>query len=780
MRRLLAVAVLVSLLPAPSAVAAELSVIRLAGADRYATAVVISQFHHPDGADVVFVATGATFPDGLTGAAVAGAGDAPLLLTGRDDLPAVTRSEIERLQPLEIVVLGGTAAIGAAVESELGGLAPVTRLGGLNRYATAVSVSQYGYPGTASTVVVATGRGFADALAGGPAAVALGGPLLITEPGFLPEVIAAEIARLAPDQIVLLGGSAAVSESVEAELGELAEVIRIQGADRYATAVAISEFAFGGADVVYAATGRDFPDALAGAAAAGAVGSPILLTSRYEVPFSVRTEVVDLGASTAIVLGGLAVIGHLAEHGLTYPEVGGIEGATIPELQQAMEDGPLTATALTAFYLARILDLDHGPNAMLALNPNAMTEAAALDALRQSGTVLGPLHGIPVVVKDNIGTVDMPTTAGSLSLAGFVPVADATQVARMREAGAIILGKTNLYEFARDIESVSSLGGTTRNPYDLGRNPGGSSAGTGAAVAADFAAGGLGTDTCGSIRIPAAFNHLYGLRPTVGLSPTDGVIPLSFTEDTVGPLARSVIDLAVLLDVTADSGSLYSSAAAGGTLEGVRIGVLDVIFTGDAVMLQTTRDALDLMEAHGAEVVPAPIPNFNALRGNATSVFLWEWRTAMDDYLAGQPEAPYDTLAAIDASGLYLSALAGLFDNALAVSLDSPAYHDALQRRAIVQDAIEGWMDDHDLDALAYPAITRVPALLGASQSGNNCGTASVGGLPAIVVPAGFTSQGWPVGLELMGRRWSEETLLAIAAGYELVAPERVAPPLGE
>lgn len=444
-----------------------------------------------------------------------------------------------------------------------------------------------------------------------------------------------------------------------------------------------------------------------------------------------------------------------------------------------MEAGSLTAVALTRWHLERIATYDGQVGAIITVNPQAMLEAVELDRLRRSGVVLGPLHGVPIVIKDNIGTDDMPTTAGSLSLEGFIPVADATQVARLRAGGAIILAKTNLYEFARDIMSVSSLGGTTRNPYDLGRNPGGSSGGTGAAVAAEFGVAGLGTDTCGSIRIPSAFNHLYGLRPTVGLTPTDGVIPLSFTEDTVGPMARTVIDLAIVLDVTAASDDTYAAAAWGGSLSGVRIGVVDLLFNEAASSVAAAgRGALDLMEANGAEVVSAPIPGFNSLRGTAASVFLREWRTAMDEYLAGQPNAPYSTLAEIAASGRYMSALDGPFSRALAASIATAEYRAALDRRAIVQEAIEGWMDDHDLDALAYPAIGQPPAPIGSGQSGNNCGTASVGGLPAMVVPAGFTSQGWSVGLELLGRRFAEARLIEIAAGYEAVAPEWVGPDL--
>jgi Asp-tRNA(Asn)/Glu-tRNA(Gln) amidotransferase A subunit family amidase len=454
-------------------------------------------------------------------------------------------------------------------------------------------------------------------------------------------------------------------------------------------------------------------------------------------------------------------------------------GATIPAMQEAMTEGRLTAVTLTRFYLLRIQEFDDGLDAIIYVNPRAILEAAALDRERAAGAVRGPLHGIPVVLKDNIGTADMPTTAGSLSLDGFIPNADATQVARLRAAGAIVIAKTNLHEFARDILTVSSLGGQTRNPYDTARYPGGSSGGTGAALAAEFAAAGLGTDTCGSVRLPTAFNHLYGLRPTIGLTPTDGVIPLSYTEDTVGPMARHVIDLAILMDATAATGSRYTTAAEGGSLQGVRIGVIDALFEpSDPAVTARVRGALELMAANGAEVVSAPIPNIVGLRGNATGVFLREFRFALDEYLAGQPDAPVQSLAEIFASGKYHPIITAQLQRALAATLDSAEYRAALDRRPIVRDAVTDWMDDNDLDALAYPASTYAPATIGSNQRGNNCGTASVGGLPALVVPAGFTPDGLPVGLELMGRQYAEETLIAIAAGYEQVAPEWTPPEL--
>ena len=230
--------------------------------------------------------------------------------------------------------------------------------------------------------------------------------------------------------------------------------------------------------------------------------------------------------------------------------------ATIVELQAAMAAGEVTSKMLVEQYVARIDAYDEqGPrlNALLSLNPEAVATAEALDVERAAQGPRGPLHGIPVVLKDNFDTADMPTTGGSIALAGVVPPDDAFQVRRLREAGAVILGKTNLHELAAGITTVSSLGGQTRNPYDPARNPGGSSGGTGAAVAASFAAFGMGSDTCGSIRYPSAHHSLVGLRGTSGLSSRDGIIPLSHTQDIGGPLARSVTDLAIALDATVGS-----------------------------------------------------------------------------------------------------------------------------------------------------------------------------------------------------------------------------------
>jgi Asp-tRNA(Asn)/Glu-tRNA(Gln) amidotransferase A subunit family amidase len=226
---------------------------------------------------------------------------------------------------------------------------------------------------------------------------------------------------------------------------------------------------------------------------------------------------------------------------------------TVPELQAAMEAGETTSQELVRQYLERIEVFDSEGvrlNAMIHLNPDALDQAAALDAEREEEGSRGPLHGIPIVLKDNYDTHDMPTTASAVAMAGYVPPDDGFQVKKLREAGAVFLGKTNMHEFARGIETISSLGGQTLNPYDPRRNPGGSSGGTAVAVAANLAAVGMGSDTCGSIRIPAAVTNLFGLRVTQGLSSRDGIVPLSHTQDVGGPLARSIVDLVTVLDAT--------------------------------------------------------------------------------------------------------------------------------------------------------------------------------------------------------------------------------------
>jgi putative cell wall-binding protein len=286
-------------------------VTRLSGSDRYATAAKVAQASHPGTAETVFIATGANFPDALAGSAIAGRLGAPLLLVTPDSIPAATTTELERLDPSTIVIVGGEGAVSSQVETALGTHGTTVRLAGANRYETAVAISQYGFPrrNSADEVVITSGLGFADALSGGPAAAFLGGPLLLTEALQLPDAIRDEIIRLGPSRIVVLGGTAAVSDAVLGELSELAPTIRIAGSDRYQTAVLVSQEVFAdGAAAVYLSTGVEFPDGLTGGAAAGNAGVPILLTMPSSLPAVVAAEVTRLGTYEVYLLGGESAI----------------------------------------------------------------------------------------------------------------------------------------------------------------------------------------------------------------------------------------------------------------------------------------------------------------------------------------------------------------------------------------------------------------------------------------------------------------------------------------
>ncbi len=460
--------------------------------------------------------------------------------------------------------------------------------------------------------------------------------------------------------------------------------------------------------------------------------------------------------------------------------------ATILELQAAMEAGDLTSLELIDFYLARIAAYeDAGPklNAFILVNPKAREEASALDAERAISGPRGPLHGIGVVLKDNIGTADMPTTAGSLALAGFIPSEDAFQVRKLREAGAVIIGKTNLMEFADGYASVSSHGGQTLSPYDLSRDPGGSSGGSAVAVTSNFAAAGWGTDSCGSVRYPAAHNNLYALRPTEGLTSRSGLIPLSTTLDTMSAMARSVGDLAIVLDTTAGVDpadpttvpvtASYLDAVDPNGLLGRRIGLLTG--TVDPALDQLMTGAIADMRANGVGVVEVELPS----EEGSYNLF-GEFGFAMNKYLAGEPGAPVRTIREIADMNVGVSAVQeGLGYAADGVNPDSSEeYRAALAGRAVFRDAVVAIMDEQDLDAIAYPASRFTLPGVGEPYKGPfDCIAAGFGGLPALEMPIGFLPDGIPVGMELMGRPFAEPTLFAMAAGYEAHTSHRFLPP---
>ncbi len=468
----------------------------------------------------------------------------------------------------------------------------------------------------------------------------------------------------------------------------------------------------------------------------------------------------------------------------------------IAEEQKAMSEGLTTSKALVQAYLDRIEAFDrHGArlNALITLNPNALREAEALDRERATKGPRGPLHGIPVIVKDNYSTADMQTTAGTMALLGFVPSRDAFQVRRLREAGAVILAKSNLHELASGITTVGSAFGQTLNPYDPSRNPGGSSGGTAAAVAASLAAAGMGSDTCGSIRIPASVNNLVGLRPTKGLSSITGIVPLSVTQDVGGPLARSVADLAVMLDATigedpADPAThltpgqvrpKFMDALQPAALKGARIGILEPLFgdaSDDQEVIRIVRAAIEEFKKEGVTTVPVPMPELMAAL-DASSVINSEFKEDLANYLAQNGNPPVHSLEEIVRGGLLHSALETTMNTRLtSKGRDSSEYRLAFAKRTVLQQTILKLMQDQKLDALVYPTLRRKPARIGDPQGGSTCQLSASTGFPAITMPAGFTGDGLPVGVELLGRAFDDAKLVSYAYAYEQATHRRRAP----
>lgn len=469
---------------------------------------------------------------------------------------------------------------------------------------------------------------------------------------------------------------------------------------------------------------------------------------------------------------------------------------SIVDLQSAMSAGRVTSRGLVDSYLARIQAYDlAGPrlNSIVMINPKAREEADVMDLERLDKRLRGPLHGIPVLIKDNYDTADMPTSGGALGLATLQPKADAFQVRKLRDAGAVILGKTTMHELAAGITTISSLSGQTRNPYDLFRVPGGSSGGTGAAIGASFAAAGMGSDTCGSIRIPAANQNLVGLRGTQGLSSRTGVMPLSSTQDIAGPLARSVTDLAIMLDatvgadpadaITKDSAShipkSYRDALSADGLKGARIGVLRTLWGSapeDDEVAGIVRKALDGFKAQGAEVVDVSVPGLDDLLRDS-SVIGDEFKFDLAAYLAKIPNAPVKSLGEILDRGLNHVELDATFRlRNQPEKRETEHYRQAMIKRRALRVAVLATLEELRIDALAYPTLRRKPALIGEAQGGTNCQLSATTGLPAIAMPAGFSNDGLPIALELLGGAWEEARLLKYAFAWEQATKPRRPP----
>ena len=487
-----------------------------------------------------------------------------------------------------------------------------------------------------------------------------------------------------------------------------------------------------------------------------------------------------------------------------------VEEATIPEVQKALREQRLTCHELVQTYLDRIAAYDKkGPalDAILTLNPNALAVADTLDAAFAKGGPVRPLDCVPIVLKDNYNTADLPTTGGSASLAGAQPSKDAFVVARLHAAGAIVLAKTNMHEFALAGTTVSSLGGQTLNPYDLTRTPGGSSGGTGVAVAANLAMAGTGSDTVNSIRSPASANDLVGIRPTKGLVSLNGIMPVSSTQDAVGPLARHVVDAATMLDVMAvadpaDPASAvhdhpnYVASLKADALKGKRIGVLRIMFGTKPEHQEVNRvmdGALAAMRQAGGTLVDLAEPALGADTLIADNdVQKYEFKAVMDHYLATIPNAPNKTVAQIVASGKFdHPTLEKFLNSALSYrdGLSEADYKLRLERDATTRALLAKVMDDNRLDAIVYPLQKRLVVPVGeTNQADRNGILASVTGYPAVTVPAGFSAPnanapaGVPVGMDILGRPWSEASLLAMAYAFEQAAhvrrPPESTPPL--
>lgn len=471
----------------------------------------------------------------------------------------------------------------------------------------------------------------------------------------------------------------------------------------------------------------------------------------------------------------------------------------ILQIQLAMGAGRLTARQLVEFYLSRIERFNASGvalNVVREVNPEALYRADALDAERRAKGPRGPLHGLPILIKDNFQTAGMTTTAGSRLFSGFQPEADAYQVARLRAAGAIILGKTNMHEFGLGITGQGSSFGRTRNPYALERNPGDGAA---AAVAANFAVAALGTDSCGALRTAAAHTALVTLRGTQGLSSRGGIVPLSHTQDMAGPLARSVSDLALLLDATvgydpADEQSALSLQKIPASytrsldllaLRGARIGILEdllLVDPEDSEVVGVFGAAISELQAAGAQLERIKAPELVALMDSRVSGFFvlaHDFRTDIAAYLQRQELPGIVSLEDILARGQHDDSIDESLRLAEAMDANSEAeYLAELAHRQRFREVVMAIMARNQLSALAYPTMRRVAVPLGAPQPGSNCRLSANTGLPAVSVPAGFTADGLPVGLELLGPSWSESLLLSLAYSFEQATRHRRPPVL--
>lgn len=442
--------------------------------------------------------------------------------------------------------------------------------------------------------------------------------------------------------------------------------------------------------------------------------------------------------------------------------------ANLSQQVEALQTGAYTAVELMAAHLDRIHAYDQqGPtlNGLVRLNPHALSEAERADQLRQQGAPCGPLHGVTVLVKDNYLTHDMPTSAGSVQLAAFQPKHDAAQVQALRNAGAIVLGKTTLHELSSGITTHASLSGQTRNALNTRYNPGGSSGGSAVAVAAAFAPVALGTDTSGSIRIPASFQGLYGLRPTLGRFSTAGVIPLCPSFDTVGPIARTPYDLATILDVmiltTGYAPAHYVQNLCHSAVEPLRVGILQELHhNSDPQVAHMMNQALHTLQALHATLVPVSLPEVTTLlpRTNLSDV---ECAQALQQFFAAT-SAPLHSLKHLMEEGGYYHAQHALFQRR-ATPAAYAIEHNMRTAVSQLRSQLAQLMQSHKLDVLAYPSCSALPAPLGRAQTGSNGLLSAVSGHPALSMPVGISKDGCAIGMELLALPHHEQLLLNLA-----------------
>ena len=541
-----------------------------------------------------------------------------------------------------------------------------------------------------------------------------------------------------------------------------------------------------------------------------------------------------IGAAGAVAAGVTATVNDRARaesldaNAFTPPAAFELDELTTTELQTAMSSGKYTAQSITRKYLDRIDDLDkHGPavNAVIEVNPDALAIASEMDRERKAGRVRGPLHGIPVLIKDNIDTHDrMMTTAGSLALEGSIAPQDSTVAKKLRDAGAVILGKTNLSEWANFRSSHSSSGwsgrgGQTKNPYVLDRNPCGSSSGTGAAISANFATIGVGTETDGSVVCPSNANSLVGIKPTVGLISRAGIIPISHTQDTAGPMCRTVTDAAILLgalagfdmrDVATQGPSPagpttrataypplsslgksidYTKFLDANGLKGARIGVQRKSFGFNDAVDKLMNDCIDVMKRSGATLIdPADIPTQGKFDDTEFEVLLYEFKADLNKYLAALgPSAPVKSLKEIiDFNEKNRQRELPYFGQDIMTKaqakgpLTEKKYLDALAKNHLMSrtQGIDAVIIKNKLDAIIAPTggpPWPTDLANGDHFTGGYSTASAVAGYPHITVPAGYVF-GMPVGISFFGRAWTEPTLIKLAYAFEQATKARRVP----